>query len=63
MFAKVCPDPYQPDDKALGAVHFTAEGPAADALDGLSPVNGFDAFWFAWYAFYPQTVILDGKNR
>lgn len=52
-----------PDDKALDAVHFTAEGPVADALEGLTPVNGFDAFWFAWYAFYPQTVILDGKNQ
>lgn len=52
-----------PDDKALGAVHYTAEGPVANALESLSPVNGFDAFWFAWYAFYPQTVVLHGENR
>lgn len=52
-----------PDDKALGDVHFAAEGPVAGALDDLTPINGFDAFWFAWYAFYPQTVVLHGENR
>lgn len=52
-----------PDDNALGVVHFAAEGPVAGALDGLTPINGFDAFWFAWYAFYPQTVVLHGENQ
>lgn len=43
----------------LGEVAFTPAGPKAEALDGLKPVNGFEAMWFAWYAFYPDTVVLD----
>ena len=31
--------------------------PAADLP--LDPVNGFDAMWFAWSAFYPNTAIYD----
>ena len=31
---------------------------AADELP-LSSVNAFDAMWFAWAAFYPNTVVVD----
>jgi len=43
-------------------LRFTAEGPQAAELEGLEPLNAFDAMWFAWYAFYPQTVLLDGSH-
>jgi hypothetical protein len=44
-------------------LRFTAEGPQAAELEGLEPLNAFDAMWFAWYAFYPQTVLLDGSHE
>lgn len=44
-----------------GDVAFTPAGPRAETLEGLEPVNGFEAMWFAWYAFYPDTIVLDGN--
>lgn len=44
-------------------LRFTAEGPQASVLEGLQAVNAFDAMWFAWYAFYPQTVLIDGSPQ
>ena len=41
-------DGYEGPD---GTVH------AADALP-LESVNTFDAMWFAWYAFYPETALV-----
>lgn len=32
------------------------EGPGIDALE---PINGFEAMWFAWAAFYPDTRVID----
>lgn len=52
-----------PDNLTLADVDFGPTGPVGERLAGLSPVNAFDVFWFAWYAFYPQTVVLDGKNQ
>lgn len=45
----------------LDDVAFTPAGPSGEALQGLEPVNGFEAMWFAWYAFYPDTIVLDGS--
>ncbi len=42
-------------------LRFSAAGPRAPALAGLESVNAFEAMWFAWTAFYPQTVLLDGR--
>jgi hypothetical protein len=42
-------------------VSFGAEGPGLEALGRLEAVNGFEAMWFAWYAYYPDTVVLDGE--
>lgn len=47
---------------SVSDIDFAPPGPSASALNGLEPVNGFDVFWFAWYAFYPKTVVLDGNN-
>ena len=44
------------------AIEFAPAGPKHEALEGLEEVNGFEAMWFAWHAFYPDTVILDGRN-
>ena len=48
-----------PDDEELANVTFKASGPASPALDKLEAVNGFEAMWFAWYAFYPNTAVID----
>ncbi|QLC74623.1 DUF3179 domain-containing protein [Pseudomonas sp. LPB0260] len=42
-------------------IRFEADGPQAPGLDALEPLNAFEAMWFAWYAFYPDTVVLDGR--
>lgn len=44
-------------------LRFGPRGPEHPALEGLTPVNGFEAMWFAWYAFYPDTVVVDGAGR
>ncbi|MFZ3186174.1 MAG: DUF3179 domain-containing protein [Pseudomonas sp.] len=49
--------PYVLDREQL---RFTSAGPQAPGLDKLEAVNTFDAMWFAWFAFYPATVILNG---
>ncbi|NUQ97436.1 MAG: DUF3179 domain-containing protein [Streptomyces sp.] len=33
-------------------------GTAGLARDGSAPAEAFDAMWFAWYAFYPDTRVL-----
>ena len=44
-------------------VHFGPGGAEHPALEDLAAVNGFEAMWFAWYAFYPDTVVIDGSGR
>jgi len=39
-------------------VEFTADGPRFPGRDRLTEVNGFEAMWFAWYAFYPDTAVI-----
>ncbi|WP_290650326.1 DUF3179 domain-containing protein [Aquisalimonas sp.] len=42
-------------------IEFNAAGPSHAALDSLEAVNGFEAMWFAWVAFYPDTQVIDGS--
>ncbi|QIT56091.1 DUF3179 domain-containing protein [Aquisalimonas sp. 2447] len=42
-------------------VTFGPAGPEHGDLDDLEPVNGFEAMWFAWAAFYPDTRVIDGQ--
>lgn len=51
-----------PPNISIQDIKFDLNGPSATALNGLTLVNGFDAFWFAWFAFYPNTVVLNEKN-
>jgi hypothetical protein len=41
-------------------ISFTTQGPRLDGqpLSG-EPVPAFDAFWFAWAAFYPETALYE----
>lgn len=48
-----------PDDEALSDLSFTESGPDSAALEDLEAINGFEAMWFAWYAFYPDTTVID----
>ena len=48
-----------PDDAALADIDFTAAGPAGKVFEDLEPVNVFEAMWFAWHAFYPDTIVID----
>ncbi len=47
---------------ALADLEFTATGPQSQALANLESVHGFEAMWFAWYAFYPETAVLAGDD-
>ncbi len=44
-------------------ITFGAEGPEHPALAALEPVNGFEAMWFAWIAFYPESAVIDGLDQ
>jgi len=46
------------DESVDGAYIVDGTGHAADKLP-LASVNAFDAMWFAWVAFYPETVVVD----
>lgn len=54
-------DEALPEAAALKDLHFTRQGPQSAALEGLEQVPSFAAMWFAWYAFYPDTVVLDAS--
>jgi hypothetical protein len=43
---------------AAADVSFGPDGPQADALEQAVVVHPFEAMWFAWAAFYPDTVVL-----
>jgi hypothetical protein len=51
-----------PDGESVTAHESGYAGPAGDeyAADALplDPVNAFDAMWFAWAAFYPETEVV-----
>ncbi|MDN3516452.1 DUF3179 domain-containing protein [Aquisalimonas lutea] len=42
-------------------VTYGRDGPRHEALDALESVNGFEAMWFAWAAFYSDTRVVDGS--
>lgn len=44
-------------------VSFGPAGPRSEVLNDLSPINAFEAMWFAWSAFYPETRVLDGSSK
>lgn len=52
------------DGKVVDAQTASRWSPAGIAIDGkltterLEPVNTFEVFWFAWYAFHPRTAVL-----
>lgn len=48
-----------PTAENLNDIEFSRSGPVSPALAGLDSVNAFEAMWFAWYAFYPDTVVID----
>uniref|UniRef100_UPI003562AC4F DUF3179 domain-containing protein n=1 Tax=Halomonas sp. TaxID=1486246 RepID=UPI003562AC4F len=39
------------------ALRYGPEGVGGGGTDELEPVNAFEAMWFAWAAFYPDTVL------
>lgn len=41
------------------AITFAADGPRFDGRDAVEAINAFEAMWFAWHAFYPDTEVLD----
>ncbi|MCE8041527.1 DUF3179 domain-containing protein [Halomonas daqingensis] len=43
-------------------LEYTAEGVIGPGIDSLEAVNGFEAMWFAWAAFYPDTVLYEGRK-
>ncbi|MEX2515592.1 MAG: DUF3179 domain-containing protein [Gammaproteobacteria bacterium] len=46
----------------IDSVVFAADGPQAQGLAELESINAFEAMWFAWYSYYPETVVLDGSD-
>lgn len=42
------------------AVAFDRDGPRGAWAEGLEPVSAFEAMWFAWAAFYPDTIVING---
>jgi hypothetical protein len=48
-----------PSTEDLGDIVFGRAGPASPALNRLDSVNAFEAMWFAWHAFYPDTLVVD----
>jgi hypothetical protein len=40
-------------------IQFGVDGPRFPGRDALEPINGFEAMWFAWAAFYPDTTVID----
>lgn len=38
-------------------IRFGHAGPEADVLKDLQPVNAFKVLWFAWQAYYPDTLV------
>lgn len=49
-------------DQTGGSWRVLEEGLAADGQPTLPRVAGHVAYWFGWYAFYPQTEIWGGEG-
>lgn len=40
-----------------GALGFGPAGVSGPGIEALEPLHGFEAMWFAWAAFYPETAL------
>jgi len=45
-------------DVDADAVRFGPDGPRFPGRDALEPVPAFEAMWFAWAGFYPDTAVI-----
>lgn len=59
--ARVFRLPARVDPASLPAasVSFAPEEPLPGFLTDAEEINGYEAFWFSWYAFYPGTDVLE----
>ncbi|UEX77794.1 DUF3179 domain-containing protein [Sediminicurvatus halobius] len=48
---------------APGDIEFGPDGPRIPGRDSLTAVNAFEAMWFAWAGFYPETAVIGGGDR
>ena len=55
---------HNPEQLALDAqaIRFGDDGVSGGGTGELEPVNAFEAMWFAWAAFYPDTVLYEGRE-
>lgn len=44
-------------------LQFGLQGVSGGGTEGLSAVNAFEAMWFAWKAFYPDTLLYQGEEQ
>jgi hypothetical protein len=53
---------HNPDRLAIDqqSLSFGPDGVSGTGIDSLEAVNAFEAMWFAWAAFYPDTVLYEG---
>lgn len=53
---------HNPEQLALDAqaIRFGDDGISGGGTGELEPVNAFEAMWFAWAAFYPDTILYEG---
>lgn len=49
----------QPDALPAGPVDFGPDATLPPVLSDAREINGYEAFWFAWYGFYPGTDLLE----
>ncbi|MBD3895687.1 DUF3179 domain-containing protein [Halomonas sp. ML-15] len=56
---------YNPEhvDIQPAELDFTAEGVSGPGIASLEAVNGFEAMWFAWAAFYPDTYLHEKQEQ
>lgn len=43
-------------------VEFTPAGPVFDGVERSEVVNAFSAMWFAWAAFYPDSLVIEHED-
>jgi hypothetical protein len=49
-------------DVSVDGLSFGPEGVTGEGLEGLERVNAFEAMWFSWAAFYPDTRVYTGEG-
>lgn len=45
------------------SISFGPDGPEFAGRETFEPINAFEAMWFAWAAFYPDTHVIDDAAR